>query len=179
MRFRMAVLILAVFCVGTAELSPSGMLGELSHDLSVTIPTAGLLVTVYALTVVVGGPIVTAVTIRIRRKYLLVLFLLISVLGDIVCAFAPTFELLLVGRMITAVIQGTYMAVRVVTAGNMAAGSRKGSAVAGTPLGVNLATILGVPFGTLVARQINWRATPGQAIGTVVAPCCARAACSR
>jgi hypothetical protein len=59
MHLRMAVLILGIFCVGTAELSPSGMLGELSRDLSVTIPTAGLLVTVYALTVVVGGPTIT------------------------------------------------------------------------------------------------------------------------
>lgn len=161
MYFRMAVLILGIFCVGTAELSPSGMLGELSRDLSVTIPTAGLLVTVYALTVVVGGPIVTAATTRIRRKYLLVLLLLVSVLGNILCALAPTFELLLVGRMVTAVIQGTFMAVCVVTAGNMAAEGKQGSAVAGTQLGVNLATVLGVPFGTLVAQQINWRATFG------------------
>jgi len=120
MRFRMAVLILAIFCVGTAELSPSGMLGELSRDLSVSIPTAGLLVTVYALTVVIGGPIVTVVTTRIHRKYLLALLLLVSVLGNMVCAFAPTFELLVLGRMITAIIQGTFMAVCVVTAGSMA-----------------------------------------------------------
>lgn len=155
------MLVLGIFCVGTAELSPSGMLGELSRDLSVTIPTAGLLVTVYALTVVVGGPIVTAVTTRFRRKYLLVLLLLVSVFGNIVCVFAPTFELLLVGRMITAVIQGTFMAVCVVTAGNMATEQKKGSAVAGTQLGVNLATVLGVPFGTFVAQQIDWRATFG------------------
>lgn len=161
MYFRMAVLILGIFCVGTAELSPSGMLGELSRDLSVTIPTAGLLVTVYALTVVIGGPVVTAITTRVRRKYLLLLLLLVSVAGNITCAFAPTFELLLVGRMITAVIQGTFMAVCVVTAGNMANGGKKGSAVAGTQLGVNLATVLGVPFGTLVAQQIDWRATFG------------------
>lgn len=161
MRFRMSVLILGIFCVGTAELSPSGMLGELSQDLTVTIPTAGLLVTVYALTVVFGGPIVTAVTTRIRRKQLLVLLLLVSAVGNIACAFAPTFELLLLGRMITAVIQGTFMAVCVVTAGNMATAEKKGSAVAGTQLGVNLATVLGVPFGTLVAQQIDWRATFG------------------
>lgn len=155
LHLRMAVLVLGIFCVGTAELSPSGMLGELSRDLSVTIPTAGLLVTVYALTVVVGGPIVTAITTRIRRKYLLVLLLLVSVLGNILCALAPTFELLLVGRMVTAVVQGTFMAVCVVTAGNMAAEGKQGSAVAGTQLGVNFATVLGVPFGTLVAQQID------------------------
>lgn len=158
MNFRMAVLILGIFCVGTAELSPSGMLGELSRDLSVTIPTAGLLVTVYAVTVVVGGPIATAVTTRIRRKYLLVLLLLVSVVGNVVCALAPTFGLVLVGRMITAVVQGTFMAVCVVTAGGMAAAERQGSAVAGTQLGVNLATVLGVPLGTLMAQKIDWRA---------------------
>lgn len=161
MHFRMTVLVLGIFCVGTAELSPSGMLGELSRDLSVTIPTAGLLVTVYALTVVLGGPIVTAVTTCIRRKYLLVLLLLVSVAGNVVCALAPTFGMLLVGRMITAIIQGTFMAVCVVTAGSMAAAGRQGSAVAGTQLGVNLATVLGVPFGTLMAQQIDWRATFG------------------
>ncbi|SEO17575.1 MFS transporter, DHA1 family, inner membrane transport protein [Cryobacterium luteum] len=161
MYFRMAVLILGIFCVGTAELSPSGMLGELSRDLSVTIPTAGLMVTVYALTVVVGGPIVTAVTTRIPRKYLLMLLLLVSVLGNVLCALAPTFAILLVGRMIAAIIHGTFLAVCVVTASSLASAEKRGSAVAGTQLGVNLATVLGVPLGTLMAQQINWRATFG------------------
>lgn len=161
MRSRMAVLILAIFCVGTAELAPSGMLGDLAADLSVTIPTAGLLVTVYALTVVVGGPIVTAVSTRIRRKYLLVALLLVSVAGNVVSSLAPTFGLLVAGRMLTAVIHGTFLAVCVVTAGSMAAEGREGSAVAATQLGVNLATVLGVPLGTLVAQQLNWRATFG------------------
>jgi DHA1 family inner membrane transport protein len=158
---RMTVLILAIFCVGTAELSPSGMLGELSRDMSVTIPTAGLLVTVYALTVVFGGPVITAVTTRLRRKHLLVLLLLVFVAGNVVCATAPSFGVLLVGRVVTAVIQGTFMAVCVVTAGAMVAENRQGSAVAGTQFGVTLATVLGVPFGTLTAQQVDWRATFG------------------
>ncbi|MEY9947535.1 DHA1 family inner membrane transport protein [Kitasatospora sp. GAS1066B] len=161
MRFRMAVLILAIFCVGTAELAPSGMLGDLSRDLSVTVPTAGLLVTVYALTVVVGGPIVTALSPRVRRKYLLVALLLVSVAGNLVSSLAPNFGVLIVGRMLTAVIHGTFLAVCVVTAGGMAAKGREGSAVAATQLGINLATVLGVPLGTLVAHQFNWRATFG------------------
>ncbi|MCT1367234.1 MFS transporter [uncultured Kocuria sp.] len=161
MYFRMTALILGVFCVGTAELSPSGMLSELSHSLSVDIPTAGLLVTAYALTVVIGGPIVTAITTHLRRKYLLVLLLVVSVAGNITCAVAPTFELLLVGRIVTAMVHGTFMAVCVVVAGNMAAQGRNGSAVAGTQLGVNLATVIGVPFGTLVAQEVDWRATFG------------------
>lgn len=159
--FRKAVLILGIFCVGTSELSPSGMLGELSRDLSVSIPTTGLLVTVYALTVVLGGPIVTATTAHVRRKYLLGLLLLVSIAGNVVCSLTPTFGLLLFGRMITAIIHGTFMAVCVVTAGSMAAPGKEGSAVAGTQLGVNLATVLGVPFATLMAQQIDWRATFG------------------
>jgi len=160
-RSRLAVLILAIFCVGTAELAPSGMLGDLSRDLSVTIPTAGLLVTVYGLTVMVGGPIVTAVSTRVRRKYLLVLLLLVAVVGNIVSSLAPTFGLLVVGRMLTAVMHGTFLAVCVVTAGGMAAKGREGSAVASTQLGINLATVLGVPLSTLVAQQLTWRATFG------------------
>ncbi|WP_162793267.1 MULTISPECIES: MFS transporter [Streptomyces] len=157
----MAVLILAIFCVGTAELAPSGMLGDLAEDLSVTIPTAGLLVTVYALTVVVAGPLVTAASTRIRRKYLLVALLLVSVAGNVLSSLAPTFALLVAGRMLTAVIHGTFLAVCVVTAGGMAAEGKEGSAVAATQLGVNLATVLGVPLGTLVAQQLHWRATFG------------------
>ncbi|MFJ8403943.1 MFS transporter [Streptomyces microflavus] len=157
----MAVLILAIFCVGTAELAPSGMLGDLSRDLSVTVPTAGLLVTVYALTVVIGGPLVTAVSTRIRRKYLLAALLLVSVAGNAVSSLAPNFGVLVAGRMLTAVIHGTFLAVCVVTASSMAAKGREGSAVANTQLGINLATVLGVPLGTLVAQQFNWRATFG------------------
>ncbi|WP_405970344.1 MFS transporter [Streptomyces sp. NBC_00988] len=157
----MAVLILAIFCVGTAELAPSGMLGDLSRDLSVTIPTAGLLVTVYALTVVVGGPLVTAATTRVRRKYLLVGLLLVSVAGNVVSSLAPTFGLLVVGRMLTAVIHGTFLAVCVVIAGGMADEGKEGSAIAGTQMGINLATVLGVPLGTLVAQHLSWRATFG------------------
>ncbi|MEW2620834.1 MFS transporter [Streptomyces sp. NPDC048106] len=157
----MAVLILAIFCVGTAELAPSGMLGDLSRDLSVTIPTAGLLVTVYALTVVVGGPLVTAATTRVRRKHLLVGLLLVSVAGNVVSSLAPNFALLVVGRVLTAVIHGTFLAVCVVIAGSMADEGKEGSAIAGTQLGINLATVLGVPLGTLVAHQLNWRATFG------------------
>ncbi|MGW2836204.1 MFS transporter [Streptomyces sp. NPDC001493] len=157
----MAVLILAIFCVGTAELAPSGMLGDLSRDLSVTIPTAGLLVTVYALTVVVGGPLVTAATTRVGRKRLLVGLLLVSVAGNIVSSLAPTFGLLIVGRVLTAVIHGTFLAVCVVIAGGMADEGKEGSAIAGTQMGINLATVLGVPLGTLVAQHLNWRATFG------------------
>ncbi|WP_165956836.1 MFS transporter [Kribbella antibiotica] len=157
----MAVLILAIFCVGTAELAPSGMLGDLSRDLTVSIPTAGLLVTVYALTVVIGGPLVTAATTRVRRKHLLVGLLLVSVLGNVVSSLAPTFGLLMIGRVLTAVIHGTFLAACVVIAGSMADEGKKGSAVAGTQLGISLATVLGVPLGTLVAHQLNWRATFG------------------
>ena len=81
--------------------------------------------------------------------------LLVSVVGNVVSSLAPTFGLLLVGRMLTAVIHGTFLAVCVVIAGSMAAEGREGSAVAGTQLGVNLATVLGVPLGTLVAQQFN------------------------
>ncbi|MFK0120341.1 MFS transporter [Streptomyces sp. NPDC090994] len=157
----MAVLILAIFCVGTAELAPSGMLGDLSRDLSVTIPTAGLLVTVYALTVVVGGPLVTAATTRVRRKHLLVGLLLVSVAGNVLSSLAPTFGLLVVGRVLTAVIHGTFLAVCVVIAGGMADEGKEGSAIAGTQMGINLATVLGVPLGTLVAQHLDWRATFG------------------
>ncbi|MFH9422932.1 MFS transporter [Streptomyces sp. NPDC017529] len=168
MPFRLAVLILAIFCVGTAELVPSGMLGDLSEDLSVSIPTAGLLVTVYALTMVVGGPLITALTTRVRRKYLLVGLLALFVAGNVISTFAGNFGVLVAGRMVTAVIHGTFLAVCVVTAGGMVAKEKAGSAVAGMQLGINLATVLGVPLGTLIAQHYNWRVTFGIVAGLAV-----------
>jgi DHA1 family inner membrane transport protein len=159
MPFRPAVLILAIFCVGTAELAPSGMVEDLSDDLSVSISTAGLLVTVYALTVVVGGPLVTALTTRVRRKYLLVGLLAVSAVGNAISALAPDFGVLVTGRMVAAMIHGTFLAVCVVTAGSMVGKDKAGSAVAATQLGINLATVLGVPLGAFVARHYDWRAT--------------------
>ncbi|MEU9167309.1 MFS transporter [Streptomyces sp. NPDC048420] len=161
MPFRLAALILAIFCVGTAELSPSGMLDDLSADLAVSIATAGLLVTAYALTMVVGGPAVTALTTRVRRKTLLVALLAVFVLGNVVCALAPGFGVLMAGRVLTAAVHGTFMAVCVVTAGDMVGAGKGGGAVAATQLGINLATVLGVPMGSFLAQHYDWRAPFG------------------
>jgi DHA1 family inner membrane transport protein len=161
MPFRLAALILAIFCVGTAELSPSGMLDDLSADLAVSIATAGLLVTAYALTMVVGGPAVTALTTRVRRKTLLVALLAVFVLGNVVCALAPGFGVLMTGRVLTAAVHGTFMAVCVVTAGDMVGAGKGGGAVAATQLGINLATVLGVPMGSFLAQHYDWRAPFG------------------
>ncbi|MFF4032917.1 MFS transporter [Streptomyces sviceus] len=161
MPFRLAALILAIFCVGTAELSPSGMLDDLSADLAVSIATAGLLVTAYALMMVVGGPAVTALTTRVRRKTLLVALLAVFVLGNVVCALAPGFGVLMAGRVVTAAVHGTFMAVCVVTAGNMVGADKGGGAVAATQLGINLATVLGVPMGSFLAQHYDWRAPFG------------------
>ncbi|AXE88246.1 MFS transporter [Streptomyces sp. Go-475] len=158
MPFRLAALILAIFCVGTAELSPSGMLDDLSTDLSVSLASAGLLVTAYALTMVVGGPLVTALTTRVPRKLLLVGLLTAFVLGNVVCALASGFGMLMAGRVLTAVVHGTFMAVCVVTAGDMAGEGKGGAAVAATQLGINLATVLGVPMGSFLAQHYDWRA---------------------
>ncbi|MEV7203825.1 MFS transporter [Streptomyces griseoluteus] len=159
MSFRLIALILAIFCVGTAELSPSGMLDDLSSDLTVSLATAGLLVTVYALTMVVGGPLVTTLTTRVRRKPLLVALLAVFICGNVLCALAPDFYVLVAGRILTAVVHGTFMAVCVVTAGAMSGPGKEGAAVAATQLGINLATVLGVPMGSFLAQHYDWRAS--------------------
>jgi DHA1 family inner membrane transport protein len=134
------------------------MLDDLSADLSVSLATAGLLVTAYALTMVVGGPLVTALTTRVPRKLLLVGLLAAFVLGNVVCALASGFGMLMAGRVLTAVVHGTFMAVCVVTAGDMAGKGKGGAAVAATQLGINLATVLGVPMGSFLAQHYDWRA---------------------
>ncbi|MEU9706110.1 MFS transporter [Streptomyces sp. NPDC047981] len=159
MPIRLVSLILAIFCVGTAELVPSGMLHELSDDLAVSISTAGLLVAVYALTMAFGGPLVTLLTTRIERRTLMTGLLAVSVVGNIVSASAGSYAVLVVGRIITAIIHGTFVALCVVAAGSMVPKEKAGSAVAATQLGINLATVLGVPLGTFVGQHFGWRTT--------------------
>ncbi|MDP9644191.1 DHA1 family inner membrane transport protein [Actinopolyspora lacussalsi] len=156
---RIVGLIVAIFGVGTSELMPSGMLEQLAGGLDISLATAGLSVTVYALTMAVGGPLVSAATTAMTRKRILLFLLGIFVLGNGIIAAAPGYAVVLVGRVLTALTHGTFMAVSVVTAGSMVPAHKSGSAVAGVQLGINLATVLGVPFGTLLAQRLSWRSS--------------------
>ncbi len=154
-----ALLALAVsaFAIGTTEFMTNGLLLTLAEEFQVSIAAAGLLTTGYAAGIVVGGPILAALTLRARRKRALVVLLLIFLLGNLICALAPNFAVLLTGRFISAFTHGAFIGLASVVAAGMVAPNRRGSAIALVFTGVTLSNVLGMPLGTFVGQNFGWR----------------------
>ncbi len=155
----LVALMICVFTIGTTEYVIAGILPEVAADLGVSVPAAGQLVTAYALTIVVGGPVLTALTVRRPRKGLLLALMALFLAGTVLSAVAPSYEALLGGRIVSALTHGTFFAVTTVVATSMVPPDRAASAIAMVAAGLNLATILGVPLGTYIGQQFGWRAT--------------------
>ncbi|RDI68236.1 MFS transporter [Nocardia pseudobrasiliensis] len=159
MRFSIASLSLCVFGITTGEFVIAGILPDLASDLGVSIPAAGLLVTAYAIGMIVGGPTLTALTTRYPRKPLMVVLLGVAVLGNLASALAPTYAVLFAARLITASITSTFFANAVVTAISTAPEGKQASTVSKLVFGMNVAMIVGAPLGTFVGSHYGWRAT--------------------
>ncbi|MGY0062382.1 MFS transporter [Streptomyces sp. LZ34] len=157
-RLALGALAACLFVVVTAEYVVVGLLPELSDDLRVSVPTAGLLVTGYALATTVGGPLVTALTLRAPRKRALLGLLVVFTAGNLVAASADGFGLLMAARVLTALTHSTFFAITLVTAAAMVPEARRGRAVAFVSTGLNLATVLGAPLGTWIGNAHGWRA---------------------
>jgi MFS transporter, DHA1 family, inner membrane transport protein len=158
---RPALLALAVssFAIGTTEFVITGLLPEIAVDFRVGIPTAGLLVSGYALGVVVGAPAVTAAVVRLPRKPVLSGLLVLFVAGNLMSAFAPGFAMLLAGRVVAALCHGAFLGVGSVVAAELVTPDRKARAIAGMLTGLTVANVAGVPLGTLLGQQFGWRST--------------------
>jgi DHA1 family inner membrane transport protein len=150
---------LVVFSLTTGEFVIAGILPDVSADLAVSIPAAGLLVTAYAAGMIVGGPVVTALTARLARKPLIVGLIALFVLGNLGSAAAPNYTVLLVSRFVAGLGVATFFAVAIATAVSMAPAGKHASTVAKVTLGMNLGIILGAPIGTLIGHNLGWRAT--------------------
>ncbi|MFF9915596.1 Cmx/CmrA family chloramphenicol efflux MFS transporter [Streptomyces sp. NPDC013457] len=153
------VLGLTVFCIGTTEFMISGLLPDLARDLSVSIPAVGLLISGYALGVVIGGPILTVATLRINRKTSLIGLMLLFVLGQTMGALAPGYAVLMTGRVIAALAQGAFFGIGSVVAVELAGPQRRGQALAIMFAGLTLANVFGVPAGTFLSQHAGWRAS--------------------
>lgn len=152
-------LMLCFFCVSSAEFVVAGLLPEIATDLSVSIPSAGLVVSAFALAIVVGGPILTALTARVAQKPLLASLLSLFIIGNLIAAMAPNYAVLLIARVVSGVVLPTFFAVSIVVATSMAPAGRQASTVARLTFGFNLAMILGTPIGTTIGQQFGWRST--------------------
>jgi len=154
-------LMLVVFGLTTGEFVIAGILPDVATDLAVSIPAAGLLVTAYAVGMIIGGPVVTVLTARIARKPLIVGLVGVSVLGNLGSAAAPSYPVLLLARGVAGLVVATFFAVAIATAVATAAEGRQASTVAKLTVGMNLGIILGAPIGTYIGQHLGWRATFG------------------
>ncbi|WP_428965937.1 MFS transporter [Micromonospora fluostatini] len=152
-------LTVTAFGIGTTEFVIMGLLPEVARDLSVSIPSAGLLVTGYALGVVVGAPTLTALTAGMERKRLLLMLVVIFILGNVLCAVAWSYSVLMTARVITAFAHGAFFGVGSVVATRLVPKDRQAAAIAIMFTGSTLANILGVPAGTLLGQNFGWRST--------------------
>lgn len=147
------------FGIGVTEFVIMGLLLQVGADLGVSVSAAGLLISGYALGVVVGAPIMTIATGRWPRKTVLLVLMAIFTIGNAACALAPGYWTLMAARVLTAFAHGTFFGVGSVVATNLVAPNRKASAIAVMFTGLTVANILGVPFGTWLGQGFGWRAT--------------------
>ncbi|MBZ9655734.1 MFS transporter [Phyllobacterium lublinensis] len=152
-------LAIASFCIGTTEFVIMGLLPEVAADLGVSIPDAGLLVTGYALGVVVGAPIIAIATASFPRKPVLIGLATLFVIGNLLCALAPNYWMLMLARVVTAFGHGAFFGIGSVVAANLVPRHKRASAIALMFAGLTLANILGVPAGTALGEVYGWRAT--------------------
>ncbi|MFE7583080.1 MFS transporter [Streptomyces gardneri] len=157
----LALLALAVsaFGIGTTEFVMMGLLPNVADDLGTSVPTAGYLVSAYAIGVVVGAPLLTALGSRIPRKRMLLLLMALFVVGNLASALAPGFGWLVAGRVLAGLPHGAFFGVGAVVAARLAGEDRQARAVATMFLGLTVANILGVPAATLLGQHLGWRAT--------------------
>ena len=149
---------LAAFCIGTTEFIVSGILLGVSTDLSVTIPIAGLLVTGYAAGVAVGGPVLALLMTRIPLKPAILAVMAVFALGQLLCAFAPNYEMLLAARLISACGHGVFFGVASVAISHLVPEERRGAALSLMVGGITVANILGLPLETAIGNAYGWRA---------------------
>jgi DHA1 family inner membrane transport protein len=157
---RRALLALAVggFAIGTGEFVMMGLLPQVASDLSVSIPQAGQLISVYALGVVVGAPLLTAASVRFRRKTVLLVLMGWFAAGNLLSAIAPSFGLVMLGRFVSGLPHGAFFGAGAVVAGSLVERNRANSAMAVMFAGLTVANIVGVPLTTILGQHTGWRA---------------------
>jgi DHA1 family inner membrane transport protein len=146
------------FGIGVTEFAPMGLLPVIATDLGVSIPAAGLLISAYALGVMLGAPLMTLTTGRMRRRTLLISHAAIFTLGNILAALSGSYGMLLVARVITSLNHGAFFGVGSIVAASLVPPGRSASAVAAMFMGLTIANVVGVPLATWAGDQVGWRA---------------------
>ncbi|WP_100633526.1 MFS transporter [Pseudomonas qingdaonensis] len=159
MPLSLLILALSAFAIGTTEFVIMGLLPDVASDLGVSIPGAGWLVTGYALGVAIGAPFMALATARLPRKAALVALMGVFIIGNLLCALATDYNVLMFARVVTALCHGAFFGIGSVVAANLVSANRRASAVALMFTGLTLANVLGVPLGTALGQVYGWRST--------------------
>ncbi|NBQ21710.1 MAG: MFS transporter, partial [Synechococcaceae bacterium WB6_3B_236] len=154
-----AAAFLGNFVVGCGVLVVPGMLDLLAHDLGISVPKAGALLSLAALTMCVGAPLLAAVTSRVDRRLLLVLSLLLLAVGHLACALAPDFATLIWIRPVSVLGAAVFTPQVAATLSLMVTPEQRPMALTSAFVGWSLASVLGMPIGNLLAHSLSWRAS--------------------
>lgn len=155
--FALLALAVSAFAIGTTEFISVGLLPLISKDLDISLTTAGLTVSLYALGVTVGAPVLTALTSRMPRKSLLLWIMIVFIIGNGIAASATSVTVLLIARVISAFSHGVFMSIGSTIAADLVPENKRASAISIMFTGLTVATITGVPFGTFLGQQLGWR----------------------
>ncbi len=152
-------LTLSAFAIGTTEFVIVGLVPTIAQDLSVSLPSAGLLVSLYALGVAIGAPVLTALTGRWPRKQVLLAIMALFVVGNLLAWMAPGYESLITARILTGLAHGVFFSIGSTIATSLVSKDKEASAIAIMFTGLTVALVTGVPLGTWIGQNFGWRAT--------------------
>ncbi|MTC55037.1 MFS transporter [Providencia alcalifaciens] len=152
-------LALGAFGIGTTEFSPMGLLPVIANSTGVSIPVAGMLITAYAVGVMVGAPVMTLLLSHQARRKALIILMSIFTLGNVLSALAPNYEFLLLSRILTSLNHGAFFGLGAVVAASVVPVEKQSSAIATMFMGLTIANIGGVPAATWIGNTIGWRSS--------------------
>ncbi|RJG07376.1 MFS transporter [Noviherbaspirillum cavernae] len=152
-------LTLSAFAIGTTEFVIVGLIPTIAASLDVSVPSAGLLVSLYALGVAVGAPVLTALTGRVPRKALLLGLMALFTAGNLIAWMAPGYEALMAARVLTGLAHGVFFSIGSTIATSLVPREKAASAIALMFTGLTVALVTGVPLGTFIGQTLGWQAT--------------------
>lgn len=159
MPLALLALTLSAFAIGTTEFVIVGLVPTIAQDLGVSLPSAGLLVSLYAIGVAIGAPVLTALTGRWQRKSVLLSVMTLFVLGNILAWMAPSYSSLIIARILTGLAHGVFFSIGSTIATSLVSRDKEASAIAIMFTGLTVALVTGVPLGTWIGQSFGWRAT--------------------
>jgi predicted MFS family arabinose efflux permease len=159
MPIALLALTISAFAIGTTEFVIVGLLPTIAADLGVNLPSAGLLVSLYALGVAVGAPVLTALTGKLPRKTLLLSLMVLFTAGNLLAWMSPGYESLVLARILTGLAHGVFFSIGSTIATSLVPKEKAASAIAIMFTGLTVALVTGVPLGTFIGQHLGWRAT--------------------